>query len=133
MVEQPRGGPQRTRLSGYRHGLRQWKPQLELGWEVEEILVRSADTGLGEVVAVEPVSGTLLADGETITLFVSLGEPLVAAPDIYALSVEEATSTVEALGLDVVGSTPVNDERVPDGFAVGLDLPEGVYELEAGS
>ena len=105
----------------------------EMSWEVENILVRSSGTRLDEVVATEPVPGTRLATGETLTLFVSLGEPLVAAPDIYALPIEEATTTVDALGLNIIGSTQVNHEQVPDGFVVGLDFPEGVYELEIGT
>ena len=103
------------------------------GWPAREVLVRAPGTGPGEVVRVEPVVGSELAAGEELTLFVSLGEPLVAVPDAYALSVDDAEAAVADLGLVVVGDTPVSDEQIPEGFVVGVDVPAGVYELEPGS
>ena len=105
---------------------------VENSWQVEEILVRAPDTEPGEVVRTEPAAGEALNDASTLTLFVSLGEPLVRVPDVYALTVSDAEALAGEFGLVVVGQTPVSDVRIPEGFAVGVDVPGGVYELEAG-
>jgi len=105
---------------------------VENGWQVEEILVRVPDTEPGEVVRTEPAAGEALNDASTLTLFTSLGEPLVRVPDVYALTVSDAEASAGELGLVVVGQTPVSDVRIPEGFVVGVDVPGGVYELEAG-
>ena len=108
----------------------------EFGWEAEESLVRVKGTEPGEIVAVEPPPGARLASGETLKLSVSLGEPLVLVPDLYALSVEDATAGLEDIRLtvaDPADAERVHNELVPVGFTVGLDLPAGVHELESGS
>ena len=85
---------------------------------------------------VEPAPGVKLASSGILNLFVSLGEPLVLVPDLYALSVEEAETRLESLNLivkDPEDAVSVNDELVPVGFTVGVDLPVSTYELEVGS
>ena len=106
------------------------------GWEVDEILVRAAGTERGEVVRTEPSAGTSLSEGATLEVFVSLGEPLIVLSDLgrlYGLTVDDATEALEAEGLGLAGQTLVNDEIVPPGNVIGLDVGEGVYELEIGS
>ena len=108
----------------------------DLGWQVNEILVRESGTSRGRVVRTEPPAGGTLDEGATLDLFVSLGEPLIPVSDLrflYGMSVEEATDELESLGLNPSGETPVNDAVVPSGLVVGLDVEEGVYELEVGA
>lgn len=108
----------------------------DLGWQVNEILVREPGTGRGRVVRTEPPAGVSLDEGATLDLFVSLGEPLIPVSDLrflYGMSVEEATDELEAFGLDPIGETLVDDAVVPPGLVVGLDVEEGVYELEVGA
>lgn len=107
----------------------------DLGWEVNEILVREPDTSRGQVVRTEPPAGTSLDEGATLDVFVSLGEPLIPVSNLgflYGMTVEDATDELEALGLDARGETLVNDAIVPPGLVVGLDVDEGIYELEPG-
>ena len=70
-------------------------------------------------------------------VFISLGEPLILVSDLeglyFGMTVGEATGELDAAGFGVVGETLVNDEVVPAGNVIGLDVAEGVYELEAGS
>ncbi len=109
---------------------------VDLGWHVDEILVREPGTRRGEVVRTEPAAGVSLGEGATLGLFVSLGEPLVLVSDLrflYGMTLQEATGELEALGLDLAGETLVNDAIVPPGLVVGLDVEDGVYELEVGS
>jgi len=106
------------------------------GWEVYEILVRAPGTERGEVVRTEPAAGASLGEGDTLDVFVSLGEPLVLVSDLdglYGMTMDDATGELDAAGLGVDGETLVHDEVVPAGNVVGLDVAEGVYELEAGS
>ncbi len=109
----------------------------DAGWEVNEILVRAPDTERGEIVRTEPAAGEPLGEGATLDVFISLGEPLILVSDLeglyFGLTVGEATGELDAAGFGVVGETLVNDEVVPAGNVIGLDVAEGVYELEAGS
>ena len=106
------------------------------GWEVNEILVRAPDTERGEIVRTEPAAGASLGEGATLNVFISLGEPLILISDLdslYGMTADDATGELDAAGFGVVGETRVKDEVVPAGNVIGLDVAEGVYELEAGS
>ena len=109
---------------------------VDRGWEVNEILVREPGTGRGRVVRTEPPAGVSLVEGATLDLFVSLGEPLIPVSDLrflYGMTVQDATDELADLGLDPSTETLVNDPVVPPGLVVGLDVEEGVYELEVGA
>ena len=109
---------------------------VDLGWEVNEILVREPGTSRGQVVRTEPPAGASLGEGASLDVFVSLGEPLIPVSDLgflYGMTVPDATDELEARGLAATGETLVNDAVVPPGLVVGLDVDEGVYELEVGA
>ena len=109
---------------------------VDLGWEVNEILVREPGTSRGQVVRTEPPAGASLGEGASLDVFVSLGEPLIPVSDLgflYGMTVPDATDELEARGLAATGETLVNDAVVPPGLVVGLDVGEGVYELEVGA
>lgn len=106
------------------------------GWEVNEILVRAAGTERGEIVRTEPTGGASLSEGARLDVFVSLGAPLILLSDldgVYGMTVEDAADELEAAGLDVAGEVLRNDDVVPAGNVIGLNLADVVYELEAGS
>ena len=108
----------------------------ESGWEVNEILVREPGTDRGEVVRTDPAPGASLGEGETLDVYVSLGEPLILVSDLaglYGLTVDDAADELDAAGLRLGDETLVHDEVVPSGNVVGLDVGAGVYELEVGS
>ena len=108
----------------------------DLGWEVNEILVREPGTRRGQVVRTEPPAGASLGEGASLDVFVSLGVPLIPVSDLgflYGMTVSDATDELEARGLAPGGETLVNDAVVPPGLVVGLDVAEGVYELEVGA
>lgn len=109
---------------------------VDLGWEVNEVLVREPGTSRGRVVRTEPSAGASLDEGATLDLFVSLGEPLIPVSDLrflYGMTVQDAADELEALGLEPSSETLVNDAVVPPGLVVGLDVEDGVYELEVGA
>ena len=108
----------------------------ESGWEVNELLVRMPNTERGEILRTEPAAGAPLGEGETLDVFVSLGEPLVLVADldvVYGMTVDDAADELMAAGLDFAGETLANDDVVPAGNVIGLDLAGDVYELEVGS
>ena len=108
----------------------------DLGWEVNEILVREPGTRRGQVVRTEPPAGAPLGEGASVDVFVSLGAPLIPVSDLgflYGMTVSDATDELEARGLAAGGETLVNDAVVPPGLVVGLDVGEGVYELKVGA
>ncbi len=104
------------------------------GWAISEVLVRQEETQRGEVVATTPAAGAELGEGETLRVFVSLGEPLVPLDfDVYGYTVTEASSSLGERGLVMSTTTAVASESLPEGLVVGLDISDGVYELAAGS
>ena len=108
----------------------------ESGWEVNEVLVRTPNIERGEILGTEPAAGAPLGEGETLDVFVSLGEPLILVADldvVYGMTVDDAADELEAAGLDFAGETLANDDVVPAGNVIGLDVAGGVYELEVGS
>lgn len=108
----------------------------DAGWEVNEILVRAPGTERGEIVRTEPAAGSPLSEGATLDVFVSVGEPLILVSELerlYGMTVGDAAAELDAAGFGVVGETRVHDEVVPVGNVIGLDVAEGVYELEPGS
>ena len=108
----------------------------ESGWEVNELLVRMPNTERGEILRTEPAAGAPLGEGETLDVFVSLGDPLILVADldvVYGMTVDDAADELKAAGLEFAGERLANDDVVPAGNVIGLDLAGGVYELEVGS
>lgn len=105
----------------------------DLGWTPEVIQVRQPGADPEEVVRTEPEAGAELAPGRPLRLFVSLGEPLVAVPDVAGLSPEGASAVLEDFGFAVSGEIPVPDAAHPPGTVVGTDLRSWVTELEPGA
>jgi serine/threonine-protein kinase len=106
-----------------------------LGFEVE-VSERHSDTvPEGEVVRQSPERRTGKR-GDTVRLVVSLGPELVEVPDLLAMSVDDATLTLEAagftveveetdlyVGLDhVVGQDPSPGEPLPRGSVVTISV-----------
>ncbi|MGY1773393.1 Stk1 family PASTA domain-containing Ser/Thr kinase [Blastococcus sp. SYSU D00813] len=73
----------------------------QLGFTVERTTGRSPDVETGEVMAVSPGSGEVVAYGSTVTVQVSEGLPQVEVPDVRGMDADEATEQLEALGLQV--------------------------------
>ncbi|MGB1504613.1 MAG: protein kinase domain-containing protein [Acidimicrobiales bacterium] len=103
------------------------------GWELDIVDVREANTELDEVVRVDPPPGRALADGETVRLFVSLGEPLVVVPESIGLSITDAADRLTAAGFTVGEISEAADETVASGLVLALVTPGGAVELEPGT
>jgi serine/threonine-protein kinase len=94
-------------------------------FEVDQTLEYSDDVPEGDVIGYLPASGSIEPAGTTVTIIVSQGPEPQPIPNVIALSVEEATSELEALGFvvtNVVGS-PSLPVLATDPPAGGMHLP----------
>jgi eukaryotic-like serine/threonine-protein kinase len=95
------------------------------GWDIITRRDYYDDTKAGEIVRTVPEPGTSLREGETLTLHVSLGPPLVSVPqDLVGLSQEDAESRLATVGLTADVQQQPSDE-VDAGAVIGLgaDVP----------
>jgi eukaryotic-like serine/threonine-protein kinase len=90
------------------------------GWNVVTQRDYYDDTEEGEIVRTVPRPGASLREGETLTLHVSLGPPLVPLPqDLVGLSQEDAEARLAAAGLSADVQRQPSDE-VDAGIVIAL-------------
>jgi eukaryotic-like serine/threonine-protein kinase len=90
------------------------------GWDIVTRRDHYDDTDEGEIVRTVPEPGTSLREGETLTLHVSLGPPLVPVPqDLVGLSQEDAEARLATAGLAADVQRQPSDE-VDAGIVIGL-------------
>jgi serine/threonine-protein kinase len=72
----------------------------------------------GTVLRVDPVQGTSLREGSTVTLVPSLGPPPVPVPDLTGMTLDKATAALERQGLIRGDVKQIYDDTIPDGSVV---------------
>ncbi|MFD4634319.1 Stk1 family PASTA domain-containing Ser/Thr kinase [Streptomyces sp. NPDC058284] len=60
-----------------------------------------SDEDKGNVAAQSPAQNKTLAEGDTVTLTISKGPPMVEVPDVTGMSVDDATDELEKAGFEV--------------------------------
>jgi eukaryotic-like serine/threonine-protein kinase len=96
------------------------------GWDIVTRRDYYDGTDEGEIVRTVPEPDTSLREGETLTLHVSLGPPLVPVPqDLVGLSQEDAEDQLATAGLQADVQRQPSDE-VDAGIVIGLG--EGVAD-----
>jgi len=80
----------------------------------------SSGVPAGDVISLEPPSGTSVPYGSTVTVTVSTGPPTTTVPNVYGDTVPQATTTLTDDGLTVTGV-----QGNPNGTATGTDPPGG--------
>jgi serine/threonine-protein kinase len=65
----------------------------------------SADVAHGSVTRTDPVAGTSVAIGSSLTLFVSSGKPQVSVPDVTGEAQDQATASLRHAGFQVATQT----------------------------
>ena len=68
----------------------------------------------GNVIRQDPAPGTALAEGESVTIWVSLGSSMVTVPDVSGMTIDEATVELEAAGFSVTTVTEPSLEYEED-------------------
>ncbi len=103
------------------------------GFKVVEDGIYSETIAAETVISQDPVAGTSLAEGKTVTLTVSLGPPPVPVPsNLPGKTIDQASAALVAAGLKLGVVTDAFDETVAKGIV--LSLAEGVAaEMPKGS
>ena len=95
----------------------------QLGWNIVISVERSDEVALGEVIRTVPPTGSMLQEGDDLTLVVSEGPTLAVVPDVNGLSRDDAVAALEAQGL-VVAEVIRDDDAVPAGRVVSWIVTE---------
>jgi eukaryotic-like serine/threonine-protein kinase len=92
-----------------------------------EAYAPNANVPSGDVISLEPASGTSVPYGSTVTVTVSTGPPTTTVPNVYGDTVTQATNTLQGDGLTVSGV-----QGNPNGTATGT-VPSGGTTVPTGS
>ncbi len=91
----------------------------------------SATVPVGSVISQNPLAGTLVAEGSSVSLVISTGPVMVSVPNVVGMTQAVATSTITSAKLAVGAITEANSATVPVGSvisqnpAAGISVPEG--------
>lgn len=104
----------------------------EYGWPVEQREEFRDQTEAGEILETDPQPGSSLREGETLTVVVSRGPPLVDVPqDLAGLTPQKAEDRLRDSGLTLGELVPRESHELDDGVVIGvaegteLRLPKG--------
>lgn len=104
------------------------------GWEIERRTERRDGSEVGEVLRTEPEAGNALRKGDTLVIWVSLGNELAPVPDdLVGLPLDEARAALDQAGgfVATVVDEP-HDEEIPAGVVMAV-APETTGEQPKGS
>lgn len=106
------------------------------GFQISTAFESSEATAMGVVISQSPPGGSQARRGDTVTLTISSGPPDLLMPDVFDLSLDEATAIIGQMGLSVdnvsyesiedveaghvVAQSPEADTVVSEGDAVSL-------------
>ncbi|MFB9778025.1 Stk1 family PASTA domain-containing Ser/Thr kinase [Brevibacterium otitidis] len=85
----------------------------------------STSVPAGKVIGTDPAAGTELDKDSVVTVIVSKGEELFAAPDVSKMTESEARSAIEGASLQVGSVDREYSDSVPDGTVISQSLQEG--------
>lgn len=96
------------------------------GFNWETVVTRESSDAvpLGIVIRTQPDESTSLQQKRPFQLIVSTGPAPRPLPDLVGLTLEQATSTLQQLGLVLQQADPVFDEIVPVGIVISWMVPE---------
>lgn len=79
----------------------------------------------GKVIGTDPAAGTELDKDAVVTVLVSKGEELFAAPDVSKMTESEARSAIEGASLQVGSVDREHSSSVPEGSVISQSLKRG--------
>ena len=96
------------------------------GFDWDTVVTREASDTVpaGIVIRTQPDEATSVQEKKPFQLVVSTGPAPRPLPDLVGLTLEEATSRLEQLGLVLQQADPVFDETVPLGIVLSWMVPE---------
>ncbi len=80
--------------------------------------VKSITVGAGSVVSQQPVAGTSLKEGSTVTVVVSDGKPDVSVPSLAGMTCAQATTALQGAHFGAVCAPGTYSNTVPSGVLV---------------
>jgi serine/threonine-protein kinase len=102
------------------------------GWEIDRRTDRKDGSEPGKVLRTEPEAGEQLKKGDTLVMYVSLGNELAPVPDdLVGKTIEEATVALEAAGGFVPKVVDEPSEDDPKGMVLAI-APESSGEQPKG-
>jgi serine/threonine-protein kinase len=104
---------------------------IDLGLDIEEEPESSDEVEADRVISTDPEAGTPVSEGDTITVVVSTGAEEVEVPRLIGQTREEATATLDRVGLNL-GSVTSEPNAAEAGTVIRTDPGEG-QSVEAGS
>lgn len=103
-----------------------------LGFKVDaSIQDRKDGTKAGQVLEQKPAEGTRLAEGEKVTLTVSLGPTLTTLPTLANTRRDDAVAALAGVGLALGTESSAFDEKVPEGQVISAGPTPGQEALNA--
>jgi eukaryotic-like serine/threonine-protein kinase len=96
----------------------------DAGFNVTPQNEENDDVEPGQVIRTEPGAGTPLAEGETVTVFVSSGPNTVSVPDVSGRPAAEAEATLRDAGFEV-SQTQASSNDIPEGSVISTNPPGG--------
>jgi beta-lactam-binding protein with PASTA domain/tRNA A-37 threonylcarbamoyl transferase component Bud32 len=95
-----------------------------LGWTTATPQEASETIAIGQVIRTDPVAGTRLKEGKTLTIVVSTGPAPRPLPELKGKTLDAATTALAALGLKIEQGDAVFDDTVPSGSVVSWVVPD---------
>jgi eukaryotic-like serine/threonine-protein kinase len=92
----------------------------------------SSSVATGRVFKQEPLAGSTVQRGDTITYYVSSGKPQVPVPDLTGLTQTDAQNVLTAAGLTLGVVSPLTSTTVPAGSVISQVPPAG-QKVDKGS
>ena len=97
----------------------------ELGLSYRPIPQENSTVAEDVVHATDPVAGTIVVDGQTVTLYYNPRQELVQVPNVEGRTLDEAVRTLGAAGFTVGEQTPEESDDIPEGSVIRTDPPAG--------
>ncbi|MBQ9949194.1 MAG: protein kinase [Clostridia bacterium] len=104
-----------------------------LGESLElEIRKEASEKTPGYIIDQDPSEGARLKKGATVTVVVSIGSEHVVAPNLYDMTVTEASALLQTYGLGITGIEYVEDENMGAGLVCRQE-PSADSEVKLGT
>ena len=87
----------------------------------------------GKVIRTDPTAGTQVKKGADVAVYVSTGPAPRVLPEVTGLTVQQATSKLEGMGLVVQQGKPVYSEHVPAGQVISWTVPASPAVVAGGT
>ena len=102
------------------------------GLELGDVQLRESEAPRGEVIAVDPVAGTVVPMPTTVRLVVSTGPASLAMPDVTGQAYPQARTLLEQLGLRPESPTFDSTSYMPEFTVLGQE-PAGGTRVRPGA